>query len=317
MTKLPHLPKHGDLAERSFEATECAMSSHLAAALPLTAAVVYAFSALFLKDATMKGGGLWRITFLTNLGQAVFLLPLLYFGHGSLDSSECLRILATSLVFFIGQLCVFTGMRYGEVSVVTPVMGVKVILVAAMVTLFAHETLPPIWWVAAGISAAAAILLGSGRSSVEARLWPGLLGGLGAAVAFSAVDVLYQQWAGHLGVWRFSACVAIAMGFWSLTLLPVLEGAWWELPTDARRAFGLGLLATLAQVMLMAYCVVELKGAAWSNLLYSSRGVWSVALVWWMGSAFDNNERSAGKTTMIRRMAGAALMLAAIALVLR
>lgn len=265
----------------------------------------------------MKGGGLWRITFLTNCGQAVLLLPLFYFGHGSLDSTEILRILATSLVFFIGQVSVFAGMRYGEVSVVTPVMGVKVILVAAMVTLFAHETLPPLWWVAAGISASAAILLGSGRPSAEARLWPGLLGGLGAALAFSAVDVLYQQWAGHLGVWRFSASVAVAMAFWSLTLLPALEGKWWQLPEAARRAFGLGLLTTVGQVTLMAYCVVELKGAAWANLLYSSRGVWSVALVWWMGAAFDNDESSAGKTTMIRRMTGAALMLAAIALVLR
>jgi len=66
----------------------------------------------------------------------------------------------------------------------------------------------------------------------------------------------------------------------------------------------------------MAYCVVELKGAAWANLLYSSRGIWSVALVWGAGSAFGNTEGEAGRSVMLRRLAGAGLMLAAIALVL-
>ena len=66
----------------------------------------------------------------------------------------------------------------------------------------------------------------------------------------------------------------------------------------------------------MAYCVVKLKGAAWANLLYSSRGVWSVLLVWQAGSLFGNTENEIGRAGMIRRLAGAALMLVSIALVL-
>jgi len=290
------------------------MHASTASLLPLLAAVVYALSALYLKRATVEGGGLWRITFLTNWGQAVLLLPLVAFGHGSVGGVELWHIFITSLIFFLGQLSVFAGMRYGEVSVVTPVMGIKVILVAALVTAFAKEDLPAQWWVAAGISAAAAVLLGSGRT--QRRLWPGLLGGLGAALAFSGVDVFYQQWAGSLGVWRFSAYVALAMGLWTLSLLPFLEGRWWQLPPAAKRAFIPGLAATIGQVLLMAYCVVELKGAAWANLLYSSRGIWSVALVWGAGSAFGNTEGEAGRSVMLRRLAGAGLMLAAIALVL-
>ena len=292
------------------------MSFPLDTTLPLLAAVVYALSALYLKRATMEGGGLWRITFLTNWGQAVFLLPLLWFGHGHLDTREIWHIVVTSFVFFLGQLSVFAGMRYGDVSVVTPVMGVKVIFVAALVTHFAHEQLPIQWWIAAGISATAAALLAGGRSDNAGGVWPGLAGGLGAALAFSGVDVLYQEWAGGLGVWRFSAYVALAMGLWSLSLLPILEGPWWQLSAPVTRAFLPGLLTTIGQVLLMAYCVVELKGAAWANLLYSSRGLWSVALVWAAGATFGNNESNAGGGVMLRRLAGAGLMLAAIALVL-
>ncbi len=292
------------------------MPPALAASLPLAAAVVYALSALFLKRATMEGGGLWRITFLANWGQAVLLAPLLFFGQGTINATEGWHIVLTSLVFFVGQLSVFAGMRYGDVSVVTPVMGIKVIIVAALVTSGAHEKLPLLWWVSAAISTAAAVLLGIGKPSSGNSLVPGLAGGLGAALAFSVVDVMYQQWAGSLGVWRFSASVAIAMGVWSLALLPVLEGPWWQLPATARRAFLPGLAATIGQVLLMAYCVVELKGAAWANLLYSSRGVWSVALVWGAGTVFGNRESAAGAPVMARRLAGAALMLTAVALVL-
>jgi drug/metabolite transporter (DMT)-like permease len=135
------------------------MHSPLAFLLPLLAAVIYALSALFLKRATMEGGGLWRVTFLTNLGQAVLLLPLVQFGHGSVNALEAWHIAIASLVFFLGQLSVFVGMRYGDVSIVTPVMGVKVVLVAAMVTFFAHETLPTMWWIAAGISFATDICI--------------------------------------------------------------------------------------------------------------------------------------------------------------
>jgi hypothetical protein len=106
------------------------------------------------------------------------------------------------------------------------------------------------------------------------------------------------------------------MGFWSLPLLPLLEGPWWKLPRPALLAFAPGMAATIGQVVLMAYSVVLLKGAAWANLLYSSRGLWSVLLVWIWGAALGNSELERGGTVLVRRLCGAFLMLAAVALVL-
>jgi drug/metabolite transporter (DMT)-like permease len=292
------------------------MPHFLATTLPLLAAAAYALSALYLKQATMAGGGLWRVTFLATWGQAVLLGPLLYFGNGPLLDTEWSHVFWTALIFYAGQLCAFAGMRFGDVSVVTPVMGVKVLLVAAMVVGVTHEALPSVWWVAAGLSAAAAFLLGGGNSEGRRNLLPGLLGGLAAALAFAGVDVLFQFWADGPGVWRFSALVALLMGLLSLTLVPFLEGPVWRLPPGVMRAFVPGLLMTIVQVLLMAYCVVKLKGAAWANLLYSSRGVWSVVLVWKAGKLFGNTENEIGRSVMVRRLAGAGLMLVAIALVL-
>jgi drug/metabolite transporter (DMT)-like permease len=264
----------------------------------------------------MAGGGLWRITFLTTWGQALLFLPLLFTGNGSLLETNWVHVFLTAFLFYVGQLCVFAGMRFGDVSVVTPVMGVKVLLVAVLIVWTTSEPLPSIWWAAAGLSTAAAVLLGGGRPSGGRSVLPGLLGGLGAALAFAGVDVLFQLWADGPGVWRFSALVALCMGVFSLTLCPSLEGPVWRLSPAVLRAFVPGLLTTLAQVLLMAYCVVKLKGAAWANLLYSSRGVWSVLLVWKAGGFFGNTENEMGRSVMLRRLAGAALMLVAIALVL-
>jgi uncharacterized membrane protein len=106
---------------------------------------MYALSALYLKQATMAGGGLWRITFLTTWGQALLFLPLLFTGNGSLLETHWGQVFLTALLFYVGQLCVFAGMRFGDVSVVTPVMGVKVLLVAARGLLGAPASLktPP------------------------------------------------------------------------------------------------------------------------------------------------------------------------------
>jgi drug/metabolite transporter (DMT)-like permease len=284
--------------------------------VPLFAGLVYAISAVYLKRATQEGGGLWRINFLTNWGQALALFPLAALGTEPLAWRDAWEVGWTALVFALGQALVFVGLRFGDVSVVTPVLGVKVLMVALGVGWMADEQIPGVWWIAAALSAGAALLMGIGVPSDRRRLVIGVLTGLGAAAAFSAVDVFFQAWAGHLGVWPFSAWVALGMGLLSLSLLPLLEGPLWRIPRPALRAFLPGLAATLGQIVLMAYAVVLLKGAAWANLLYSSRGLWSIVLVWVWGNALGNAELRGGGPVLLRRLGGALLMLAAVVLVL-
>jgi drug/metabolite transporter (DMT)-like permease len=292
------------------------MPSPLQSSLPLLAGFVYAVSAVFLKRATAEGGGLWRINFLTNWTQALAFLPLIAFGSEMPGLRDAGQIVLTALAFTVGQAVVFVGLRHGDVSVITPVMGVKVLMVAAFAGWVADEKIPKIWWVAAVLSALAAALMGLGAPSDRRRLFIGVICGLGAAAAFALVDVFFQVWAGRLGVWPFSAWVALAMGFLSLPLLPVLEGPWWKVPRPALIAFVPGMAATLGQVVLMAYAVVLLQGAAWANLLYSSRGLWSVLLVWIWGRSLGNAEFEEGGTVLVRRLGGALLMLLAVGLVL-
>ena len=66
----------------------------------------------------------------------------------------------------------------------------------------------------------------------------------------------------------------------------------------------------------VAWGIVTL-GATTTNVLYNSRGVWSVVLVWCVGHWFGNTERARGRSVMLRRLAGSLLLLSAIFLLTR
>ncbi len=53
-----------------------------------------------------------------------------------------------------------------------------------------------------------------------------------------------------------------------------------------------------------------------ANVLYSSRGLWSVVGVWGVGHWFTNREQHLGARVLVWRLIGAILLLAAIVMVL-
>ena len=53
-----------------------------------------------------------------------------------------------------------------------------------------------------------------------------------------------------------------------------------------------------------------------ANVLYSSRGLWSVVAVWGIGHWFTNREQHLGARVLVWRFVGAILLLAAIVMVL-
>jgi hypothetical protein len=72
----------------------------------------------------------------------------------------------------------------------------------------------------------------------------------------------------------------------------------------------LGLQSLLLTAVIARYGQVTLV-----NVLFSSRGLWNFALIWFLGHRFGNAERRAGAGVMGRRLLGAALMFAAIVVV--
>ena len=77
---------------------------------------------------------------------------------------------------------------------------------------------------------------------------------------------------------------------------------------------GVALLGTQSIVFVSAIATHGKATAA--NVVYASRGLLTVALVWFVGHWFSNLDQHLGARIMRWRLMGAALMLAAIVLVI-
>ena len=126
--------------------------------LPLASSFGYVAGVLLLKRSAAFGVGIWRTTFIANLLHTVCLAPLWLLGPGP-GAGSWWQPLITGVLFFIGQIATFVAIERGEVSVATPILGNKIILVALISALLLPDPVPLKWWIAAALSTTAIALL--------------------------------------------------------------------------------------------------------------------------------------------------------------
>jgi len=138
--------------------------------IPLTCGFVYVVGALCLKRAADHGAGVWRATFVTNLTMAVGFLPMWLLGGQSHPWTDFWQPALTGLLFTLAQLLIYLAISRGDVSVTTPVMGTKSILVAVIASALFAVKIPVSWWWAAGLCAVAVLLLGWNGGNAASRV---------------------------------------------------------------------------------------------------------------------------------------------------
>lgn len=290
------------------------MRSPLATLIPLGSALGYTVAALMLKRATESGGGPWRVTFLVNWIAALAFLPWLLQGGEPFATGPVALAILTGLTFFIGQICTFLALSRGDVSLTTPIMGTKVVFVAILGALFAGEKLTPALWSASLLTCVATALLGGEFKTNSSRLIPSLGFGITAAIAYAASDIMQQRWVKLLGFGHFAPVMFITIGLLAFTLIPLFPAPLQSLPKTTW-LWGLGGGALIAiQATGIAISIAFFKEVTLTNVLYTTRGVWSVLLVWAIGGWFGNTERSVGPRIMLQRLLGATLLLGAVLL---
>ena len=282
--------------------------------IPLASAFVYAFAAVILKRATERGVGPWRVSFVTNVVQALIFAPFWLGAAGQFAWHHLLHAAVTGAAFFLGQIFTFLALTRGDVSVATPVLGMKVLLVALFTVLLTNDRLSPVLWLAAILTAVATALLGGGGTAQKRSALPSIGFSFLAATAFALTDVLAQKWAPAWGFARFAPAMFATVAALSLTLIPFFRGRLRDLPFRWVLP-GAALLGIQASGV--AYAIMVFGSATLTNIVYNSRGIWSVLLVWTIGHWFDNTERSHGHAVMGRRLAGSVLLLGAIVIVAR
>jgi len=284
--------------------------------LPLLSSLIYVGGVLLVKRAADLGVGVWRTVFVANLATTLAFLPLLSLGGPGQPWTMLWQPACVALLLLLGQVSGFLALSRGDVSVATPVLGTKVILVAGFTTLLFGDRLPPQLWLAAAISTLALALLGRRDQASLHRTELTIGCALLAALAFALFDVLVQKWAPAWGTGRFLPIVMFMVALYSLMLTPFFRAPLRSVPRSAW-PWLLGGAALLAlQSLLLIYSLAEFGQATTINIIYNLRGLWSVLGVWLLGHWFHNPEQSLAPTILRRRLLGAALMSIAVLLAL-
>lgn len=297
--------------------------------LPMGAGLGYACGAIAIKRALGAGASGGGVNLLCNSVMALF-FQLLWLLPGRIEHPVLfLAPLGCGFLFFLGQVFTFRAISSGDVSVATPLLGSKVVLVAFFSVFLIGKPLPALWWIASilasiGIALISYIPGGSHRCLAVTVGWS-----FSAAAVFALTDVCVQKWVPSVGYSRFAPLMFGAMGVLSLVYLPSLLKQPIRSPSHSSQGFHLGypkaslpwlfggalLLAIQALAM---YSAIGLHGSATlTNILYGSRCLWSVLLVWIFGAmAGDSSTGEDRPSIMVRRLLGALLLLGAMALVL-
>jgi drug/metabolite transporter (DMT)-like permease len=283
--------------------------------LPLLAALIYVCGALLAKRAAEFGVGVWRTAFLSNWISACLFALLLPFG-GTFHANLLWQPAVVAVFFLVGQLLNFSAIQYGDVSVATPLMGLKIILVAVFTKLLLATGVSGELWIAAALSSLAIAFLNRTEGTAHHHVGRTILFAGSAATMLAVFDVLVQKWAPAWGFGRFLPVMLGFVALFSVVLIPFFHVPLRAVPAPAWRWLLGGCACISAQSILFVSCVAQFGNAPRANVIYNTRGLWSVIAVWAVGHWFGNREQHLAAVTLRWRLAGAVLMMAAIALAL-
>ena len=105
-------------------------------------------------------------------------------------------------------------------------------------------------------------------------------------------------------------------GILSVVFLPKVDGPKRLRELKATKWMLGGTLLMAIQAMSMCFALAEFGDAPRVNIVYALRGLWSVMLAWLLARTLGTNEATLSRTVMLRRLAGALMLTAAVSMVI-
>lgn len=285
--------------------------------LALISAFGYSTGSLFNKQAMTEGCGVFRVFAALMWSTAIVLLPVLFLTRAAAPWHLFYQPMLSALCLFSGASFWMAALRTGEVSLVAPLAGIKPVFNAFFTALLLGVPLAPSIWTACGLTALALLIMrtpSAGNSRAPFLRTATLM--MGASISYALCDVCLQKWAHDWGALRFTELMFLQVSVLMFALIPRFGQRWRDLSCTARRHMKTGLLFALLPGICMGLAIGHYGHAPEVNVVYSSHALWSVLLVWAFGRHIGNLEHTAGRIVMLRRLAGALILLTAIALIL-
>ncbi len=258
---------------------------------------------------------IWRISFVCNLVTALAFQPFLLLGDATTSWELWWQPLCVAILYVLGQVFTLTSLAQGEISVAAPVLGLKIVFVPIFLWLVGAESLPASIWMACLGATLAVILLNttSGASSRGKVLYSVTCASLGAA-AYAMFDVCVQLWSSNWGSGTFLPIMFMASTTISLAFIPFFRQGLTEVPKAAWPPLLGGAIFFAAQALAIVCSVAFWEQVAVSNVVYSSRGLWSLGFIWLLGRRLQISDTSLDARVFVLRTCGALLLLASIAI---
>ncbi len=280
---------------------------------PLFSSFAFVFGITLAKQGISKGASPWTAVFFGNVWLAVICGSVAFAKGAVVPSSAWPQATLVASLFLAGQIFTYLAFQRGDVSVATPVLGLKVLIVALLTIFIAGESVPVrIWTAAALASLGIGLVQASGGTGAAGKRW--LTIGLAslAALALSLYDVCLQRTGVEWDSDKFLPVVFLIAALMSLGLLPWVDGPKRLKDLTAGRWIVAGTLLMAVQSLSISYGLATYGDAARMNIVYALRGLWGVVLAWMLSGWLKTNEGSLSKKVMLLRLFGAIVLVSAV-----
>lgn len=287
---------------------------------PLFSSILFVLGMMLAKQAIDRGASPWTGTFLGNLWLALIWAGIAAFRGEIVSSAAWWPAATCGFLFVLGQLLTYLAFQFGDVSVAAPVFGVKVLLVAGLTSLITGEDVSGKIWCAGAMATTGIVLIQwSGGSPSERRQRSSRRNitvalALSAAFSLSLFDVSLQRWGAQWDTLAFLPAMFGAAMLLSCVFLPRIDTVRKLKEIKAGRLILGGTLVMAVQAMSICYALSRFSDATRINIVYSLRGLWGVLLAWGLAKQFQSGEADLETVIMLRRLAGAVLLTAAVVL---
>ena len=288
--------------------------------------VILGFSAALFQSASYICGRLFSSRFnnntlellsLSHIIMAVFslaALPLIIASPMPALSTWILKCAACTIFYLVGQFCLLMALQHASASRISPLLGLKVFMLAVIGIAVLNQQFNLIQWLAIALTVFGAYVLSySGEKLKPAPiLWV-----LAACFCFCISDLnikLMVHTFEHAGLFKASftsACLTyIFCGLVGLAVLPFLPK-----PTPAMWLWSAPFAVTWFISMLFLFSCFATIGVVFGNIIQSTRGIISVMLGLLISTlGHVTIEQKVSRSVFLHRLAAATLITAAIAL---
>lgn len=222
-------------------------------------------------------------------------------------------LILCAVYYLVGQGLMFVALKSAEASKISPLLAIKVIMLAFLTWWMMGTPLNHLQWLGVVLCLAGAFVLNSGGGGIAPRA---IIGILGACLFYSLSDInitiMVKTLEGQLSRWDaifFGVCMCYILC--GLICGPFMLVVKESQVSDIKKSVGFALAWMLAMVFLFA--TFSIVGTVYGNILQSTRGIISIVIGAIIANLGHHHiEGHMSKKVFIRRIIAAVIMMAAI-----